>query len=312
MTANMAVEPTRVPPHASGGPDPWVRGERCDPMVKYPIGRMKVRCGCCIVPEDGWKAWIIFGLAAFPSAIFATSVPLEDEWWWMGVVTAVLLLTTSVSLLLAVAIDPGIVPPASLTGERIADATTASVPVGNTTYVSQTCRTCGVLRPPRSGHCIRCDTCVGEYDHHCGVLGSCVGARTFRFFAGFLFSATVLCLWVAGASISVMARVNWDAEGETHRGRWRIGAAIFCTLYAVVIGCFTVPHSFIYLQLSCTNATQKDWFGWRGQDLSKATRRGTCGCHDCCCRLFGPMQPSQLPLHVLKMPHSPGVRALPV
>lgn len=48
------------------------------------------------------------------------------------------------------------------------------------------CETCQLLRPPRSFHCRRCDVCIELHDHHCGWIGSCIGARNIQSFINFL------------------------------------------------------------------------------------------------------------------------------
>ena len=41
-------------------------------------------------------------------------------------------------------------------------------------------------------HCIDgCDVCVEGYDHHCGVIGICVGDFNFKYFLQMLFYAGV-------------------------------------------------------------------------------------------------------------------------
>jgi len=49
------------------------------------------------------------------------------------------------------------------------------------------CKTCNILRPPRSFHCSRCEVCVEVHDHHCPWVGTCVGYRNVKYFIGFLF-----------------------------------------------------------------------------------------------------------------------------
>ena len=52
------------------------------------------------------------------------------------------------------------------------------------------CRYCRLRRPPRASHCHTCGVCVLEHDHHCGVLGGCVGLRSLRYFTGYLVSVS--------------------------------------------------------------------------------------------------------------------------
>lgn len=48
------------------------------------------------------------------------------------------------------------------------------------------CRICKLRRPPRAAHCYSCNVCVLEHDHHCNVLGGCIGRRNLRWFTTYL------------------------------------------------------------------------------------------------------------------------------
>lgn len=63
------------------------------------------------------------------------------------------------------------------------------------------CKTCNIWRPPRCYHCRVCDNCVETLDHHCVWLNNCVGRRNYRFFLTFVGSATILGLFLMGASL---------------------------------------------------------------------------------------------------------------
>ncbi|EPY36565.1 hypothetical protein AGDE_06854 [Angomonas deanei] len=60
------------------------------------------------------------------------------------------------------------------------------------------CKVCLIRRPRRAAHCYDCNVCVLEHDHHCGVLGGCVGIRTLRFFTLFLQMVSIaLCFGIS-------------------------------------------------------------------------------------------------------------------
>ncbi|OJD16881.1 hypothetical protein AJ78_02978 [Emergomyces pasteurianus Ep9510] len=63
------------------------------------------------------------------------------------------------------------------------------------------CRTCNIWRPPRCYHCRVCDNCVETLDHHCVWLNNCVGRRNYRYFFTFVSSATIMSLFLMGASL---------------------------------------------------------------------------------------------------------------
>ena len=44
------------------------------------------------------------------------------------------------------------------------------------------CRTCYIVKPPRSFHCGSCKACIEVHDHHCPWVGTCVGKRNHKYF----------------------------------------------------------------------------------------------------------------------------------
>lgn len=53
------------------------------------------------------------------------------------------------------------------------------------------CRFCHLHRPPLTSHCHTCNVCVLEHDHHCSILGGCVGKRNLRYFVMYLLSLSL-------------------------------------------------------------------------------------------------------------------------
>jgi hypothetical protein len=58
------------------------------------------------------------------------------------------------------------------------------------------CLVCEVLREPGTMHCIDCDVCVRDFDHHCPWTGKCIGKGNLPYFYGFLFGVMGSILFV--------------------------------------------------------------------------------------------------------------------
>ncbi len=84
------------------------------------------------------------------------------------------------------------------------------------------CRQCQIRRPPRAAHCYVCGVCVLEHDHHCGVIGGCVGMRSLRWFALYLVCIGIAC----GIGCWWLAHSLWSmdfAHTIAHHPRYRRG-----------------------------------------------------------------------------------------
>lgn len=102
----------------------------------------------------------------------------------LAVVSATLLLCTSLT-------NPGILPknnlPPSLSNSAAKDYCT-TLPY---------CMTCHIYRPSQSGHCRRCNNCVALFDHHCRLLGCCIGELNRRYFLLFLVSTAACSAFIS-------------------------------------------------------------------------------------------------------------------
>ncbi|KAI6084016.1 zf-DHHC-domain-containing protein [Hypoxylon rubiginosum] len=72
-------------------------------------------------------------------------------------------------------------------------------------HPGQTCRTCGLLKPPRSKHCSVCKRCVHKMDHHCVFINNCVGYGNQHWFILLLLSTAVLTSYGGILGLSAVA-----------------------------------------------------------------------------------------------------------
>ncbi|KAI9796696.1 MAG: Eukaryotic peptide chain release factor GTP-binding subunit [Piccolia ochrophora] len=100
------------------------------------------------------------------------------------------------------------------------------------------CKTCNIWRPPRAHHCRVCDNCVETQDHHCVWLNNCVGRRNYRYFFGFVTSATLLGILLFGASLGHVLRYRTKEEISFGQSvdKWRVPFTM--VIYAII----TTPY----------------------------------------------------------------------
>lgn len=131
----------------------------------------------------------------FPSRVVAT-------WFAIVLIHVTLFVTTIVSLWVTTLSNPGII--SKKVGFPFAappDGLTQIETIQGVQVYRPYCATCNIIRPVRASHCSECDNCVERFDHHCGVIGACIGKRNFRSFFFFLSAIDVLALWTAGWSV---------------------------------------------------------------------------------------------------------------
>ncbi|KAI0887785.1 zf-DHHC-domain-containing protein [Annulohypoxylon maeteangense] len=124
-------------------------------------------------------------------------------------------------LYLAAAGDPGVVTPA--THSRFM----SHYPYDFSLFhPGSLCRTCGLLKPPRSKHCSVCKRCVHKMDHHCVFINNCVGYGNQHYFILLLLSTATLTLYggllglVAVADTARNHNKNFSLFPKPHTWSW--------------------------------------------------------------------------------------------
>eukprot|EP00760_Papus_ankaliazontas_P002646 PhM_4_TR11207/c0_g2_i1/m.33672/K16675/ZDHHC9_14_18; palmitoyltransferase ZDHHC9/14/18 len=83
-------------------------------------------------------------------------------------------------------IEPGYIPRGAPDAQPPTDPAARTECIAGVMVERTWCETCRILRPYDASHCATCDACVRGFDHHCHVIGACVGVRNIRMFFLFL------------------------------------------------------------------------------------------------------------------------------
>lgn len=193
----------RIPPH--------VRAVRSHTTQMITIGTSKVYLGLgfpLVIPQDsircvGWNVLMTIVFVLFLRVSPDSFRSAEDPLWIGFLVLYVLNYVLSIRTVFT---DPGMVPPVLRNEEDDGSGVQAPNPLveaADPSYMSdmfslQYCRTCKHLRPKNASHCKLCDVCVGNFDHHCIVLGCCIGERNVGSFIAYLFSVSITAFYGTG------------------------------------------------------------------------------------------------------------------
>ena len=213
-----------------------------------------------LVPSIIFNALVVPDVAnAYSVAILAIAIlwPL----WCVG------------NLLSAGTTDPGILPrlprpPPTSDGRVRPRYKQETLPNGKSVTVKWN-DTCNFYQPPRAHHCSVNNDCVDKFDHHCPWVGTTIGRRNYRTFIAFVFSTTLLCVYVMTVC-ALQIKIKHDAlPADKSRVMKAVGeapAAIVVFAVSFVGFWFVAVLSAFHAYLIATNQTTyenfRDGYAW--------------------------------------------------
>ncbi|KAH9328473.1 hypothetical protein KI387_000581 [Taxus chinensis] len=280
------------PPQLSGGSRQAIMDENPATKRVYQVWRGSNKfflCGRLIFGPDVRSLMLTLVLIIIPVAVFCSLVAskLVNKFpHHLGIfIMAIAIIFTVYDLfllLLTSARDPGIIPRNAHPPEPEEDYDTATstewgggqtprlklprtkdVIVNGIPVKIKYCDTCMLYRPPRCSHCSICNNCVERFDHHCPWVGQCIGQRNYRYFFMFVFSTTMLCIYVFAFCWVLIKKIMEEHQDGLWKAMKKTPASIVLIAYTFIAVWFVGGLTSFHLYLISTNQTTYENFRYR-------------------------------------------------
>lgn len=130
-----------------------------------------------IVIGPHWYIFILMNIIAIPSFIFFYNIFFSKVLCsFLKFILITLVIITMIQYIITFFIDPGIIISSDLTGKK--------------------CEKCQLTIDPKrnSFHCMFCNVCYEDLDHHCVWVGKCIGKKTKKVFYSLLGGVVLMYL----------------------------------------------------------------------------------------------------------------------
>ena len=226
-------------------------------------------CGGRLVAGPNWKS--LFGtslliLAPLVAYTLLVGEVLMDELHFAFPLVGLLLGILALAFLFITGcMDPGILKRQEPDDEFLdgRKPKTSEVTVNGHQVLVRYNETCHFYQPPRAHHCSVNDNCIKKFDHHCPWVGTTIGLRNYRFFLSFIFTASLLCIYVCATAVLAI-KLEYDnlesADRDLKEAFEAAPAAIAVCLYAALFFLFVGGLSFFHIYLVSTNQTTYENF----------------------------------------------------
>ena len=122
---------------------------------------------------------------------------------------------------------------------------------GHSVRRSVACETCKCRVDASSKHCMRCNRCVVDFDHHCKWVNNCVGRSNYRLFLKLLLATSLFCLMVL-VQAGVVLFSAWQDYAAFQRSVEDLYGDVADVVFGVLLGtaaeCLLLLILLVYLQ----------------------------------------------------------------